>query len=137
MDEHPGVVFGDGRTGRRVVLVGGPDVRQVFRTVKSARAAEADLGAAGVIALVETNTGVPERLVDVAVRYWSSYPDEIDAWIRATEALEAEVLTAWERQQDLLAPRRRCCSTRSSAVRSPDICGLATSTPLLSLTMLR
>lgn len=45
---------------------------------------------------------VPERLV--AVRYWSSYPDEIEAWISETEAIEAEVLVAWERQQDLLAP---------------------------------
>jgi hypothetical protein len=31
--------------------------------------------------LVESNKGVPSRLIDVAVRYWSSYPDEIDAWI--------------------------------------------------------
>lgn len=42
--------------------------------------------------------------MDVAVRYWSSYPDEIDAWISETEASEAEVLAAWEGQQDLLAP---------------------------------
>lgn len=103
MDEHPGVVFRDGRSGRRAVLVGGPDVREVIRAVKSARVAEPDLDAAGVVALVETNTGVPARLVEVAVRYWSSYPVEIDGWIADADMLEAEALAAWERHQHLLA----------------------------------
>lgn len=104
MDENPGVVFRDGRTGRRAVLVGGPDVREVIRAVRSARATEPDHDADGVVALVETNTGVPARLIDVAVRYWSSYPDEINAWIAEADAIEAELLAAWERQQELLAP---------------------------------
>lgn len=104
MDEHPGIVFRDGRTGRRAVLVGGPDVREVIRAVKSARAAEPDLDATAVVALVESNTGVPARLIDVAMRYWSSYPNEIDTWIAETDALEAEALAAWERQQELLSP---------------------------------
>lgn len=103
MDEHPGVVFRDGRTGRRAVLVGGPDVREVIRAVKSSRRAEPVLDAAGVVALVEVNTGVPARLVDVAVRYWSNYPEEIDAWIDEADALEADAFAAWERQQDLFA----------------------------------
>lgn len=103
MDEHPGVVFRDGRTGRRAVLVGGPDVREVIRAVKSARAAEPELDAAGVVALVEANTGVSARLIDVAVRYWSNYPDEINAWIDESDVLDAEALAAWERQQELLA----------------------------------
>lgn len=104
MDEHPGVVFRDGRTGRRAVLVGGPDVREVIRAVKSARSSEPDLGAGEIVALVEANTGVPARLVDVAVRYWAGYPDEIDAWIAEVDAVEADALTAWERAQGLLAP---------------------------------
>ena len=103
MEEHPGVLFRDGRTGRRAVLAGGPDVRDVIRAVKSARAAEPELDAAAIVALVETNTGVPTRLVDTAIRYWSAYPDEIDAWITDVDALEAGVLAAWERRQDLLS----------------------------------
>jgi hypothetical protein len=103
MDEHPGVTFRDSRTGRRAVLVGGPDVREVIRAVKSARAAEPDLDAAALISLVEANAGVPARLVDTALRYWAAYPDEIDAWIADVEAVEAEALAAWERQQNLLA----------------------------------
>lgn len=103
VDEHPGVLFRDGRTGRRAVLVGGPDVREVIRAVKLARAAGPDLDAAAVVALVEANTGVLARLIDIAIRYWSAYPDEIDAWITDVEVLEAEALAAWERRQDLLA----------------------------------
>jgi len=103
MEEHPGVLFRDGRTGRRAVLVGGPDVREVIRAVKSARTAEPELDAAAIVALVEANTAVPARLIDTAVRYWSSYPDEIDAWIADVDQLENEALAAWERQHDLLA----------------------------------
>lgn len=94
MDEHPGIVFRDGPTGRRAALVGGPDVREVIRAVKSARAAQPELDASGVAALVESNTDVPTSLIDVAVRYWSSYPDEIDAWIARTEALEAQATSS-------------------------------------------
>jgi hypothetical protein len=102
MDEQPGVLFRDGRTGRRAVLVGGPDVREVIRAVRSARAAEPDLDAAGVVSLVETNTGVPTRLIDTAIRYWSAYPDEIDSWIADVDELETGAVTAWERQRELL-----------------------------------
>jgi hypothetical protein len=103
MEEHPGVLFRDGRTGRRAVLVGGPDVREVIRAVKSARASEPRLDPADTVALVETNTGVPTRLIDTAIRYWSAYPDEIDAWIADLDVLETEAVTASERQQNLLA----------------------------------
>lgn len=102
MEEHPGVLFRDGPTGRRAVLVGGPDVREVIRAVKSVRAAEPGLDAAAVVALVESNTGVSARLVNTAIRYWSAYPDQIDAWIADVEAVEGEALAAWERQQSLL-----------------------------------
>jgi hypothetical protein len=103
MEEHPGVVFRDGAIGRRAVLVGGPDVREVVRAVKSVRDAEPDLNADGVVALVETNTGVSVRLVETAVRYWSAYPNEIDAWIADIEAVELEHYAAWERRQELPA----------------------------------
>jgi hypothetical protein len=101
MEDHPGVLFRDGRTGRRAVLVGGPDVREVMRAVKSARASEPDLDAAGIVTLVESNTGVPARLIDTAIRYWSAYPDEVDAWIGDVDQFENDALTAWGRQQDL------------------------------------
>jgi hypothetical protein len=102
MEEHPGVIFRDGRTGRRAVLVGGPDVREVIRAVRSARSAEPSLHGGALLALVERNTGVPARLIEAAVRYWSAYPEEIDAWIADVEAVEEETIVAWERRQALL-----------------------------------
>ncbi len=91
--------------------------------MKSSRASEADLNAAGVIAFVATNTEVvPERLVDVAVRYWSSYADEIDAWIREADALEQRYLTH-EQVHELARGRRpdeseQAPSARRAAERS-------------------
>lgn len=103
MQEHPGIVFRDGATGRRAVLIGGPDVREVIRAVMSARASENALDAEGIEALVTANTGVPARLINNAIAYWAAYPDEVDTWIAETEALEEQALLAWERRQGLLA----------------------------------
>lgn len=103
MEDHPGLVFRDGPTGRRAVLIGGPDVREVIRAVRSARSAEPTLDAPAVVALVSANTGVPGRLIDIAIRYWSAYPDEIDTWIADTDSVEEQQLQAWQRRQDLLA----------------------------------
>ncbi len=103
MEDHPGVIFRNGPTGRRAVLIGGPDVREVIRAVKSARAAETDLDADDIVTLVSTNTGVPAHLVDTAIRYWAGYPNEVDAWIGEIESLEEQALLAWERRQGLLA----------------------------------
>jgi hypothetical protein len=103
MEDHPGVIFRDGPTGRRAVLIGGPDVREVIRSVKSARVSEPDLDAGNVVSLVSTNTGVPARLIDTAIRYWAAYPDEIDVWIGEVESFEEQALLAWERRLDLLA----------------------------------
>jgi hypothetical protein len=68
-NEHPGVVFRPGPTGRRAGLVGGPDVWEVVRAVKSARAAEPGLPEEELLVLVAENTGVPVRLIRAAVRY--------------------------------------------------------------------
>src|SRR5580704_12634931 len=35
MAEHPGIIFRSGPTGRRAALVGGPDVWEVIRAIKS------------------------------------------------------------------------------------------------------
>lgn len=103
MAEHPGVVFRDGPTGRRAGLAGGPDVWEVVRAVKSARAAEPDLAEDDVLAVVVANTGVPLRSVRTAVSYWASYPAEIDAEIDAADHAEIAAEEAWRRERDLLA----------------------------------
>lgn len=85
------------------MLIGGPDVREVIRAVRSARRSEPDLAAGEVVALVSANAGIPTRVVDTAIRYWADYPDEIDTWIDEVEGFEEQQLHAWERRQDLLA----------------------------------
>jgi hypothetical protein len=102
-DEHPGIVFRSGPTGRRAGLVTGPDVWEVVRAVKSARASERDLPEDELIALVAGNTGVPARSIRAAVRYWASYPDEVDAEIAAADAAEEAAEQAWQRERRLLA----------------------------------
>jgi len=103
MSEHPGVVFRPGPTGRRAGLAGGPDMWEVVRAVKSARAAEPGLVEDDLLGLVAENTGIPERLIRIAVRYWASYPDEVDAEIAAAEAAEDAAEDAWRRERRLLA----------------------------------
>lgn len=103
MEDHPGVVFREGPIGRRAVLIGGPDVREVIRAVRSARRSEPGLAAEQIVELVTATTGVPARLVETAIRYWASYPDEIDTWIEEVDLFEGQQLQAWERRQDLLA----------------------------------
>lgn len=104
-EEHPGIVFRPGATGRRAGLVGGPDVWEVVRAVRSARHVEPDLSEDEILQLVSHNTGVSVRLIQAAVRYWATYPDEIDAEIHAAAAAEEQAELAWRRQQDLLCRR--------------------------------
>jgi hypothetical protein len=103
MTEHPGIVFRPGPTGRRAALAGGPDVWEVIRDVKSARAAEPELNSNDLLKLVSTNTGTALRLVSTAVRYWAAYPEEVDAEINAAEAAEEAAERAWIRERRLLA----------------------------------
>lgn len=105
MMEHPGVIFRTGPTGRRAGLAAGPDVWEVVRAVRSARAAEPDLGERELLTTVSENTGIPVRLIRVATGYWASYPDEIDAEVAAADAAEENAERAWRREQELLAGR--------------------------------
>lgn len=104
--EHPGIAFRDGVTGRRAGLVGGPDVWEVVRALRSARVTEPELAEEDVLGLVAANSGLPPRLVRTAVRYWASYPDEIDAEIDAASAAEDAADQAWQRERQLLARER-------------------------------
>ncbi len=71
--------------------------------MKSARTAERELADDGLLGLIADNTGTPLRLVRVAIRYWASYPDEIDAEIASADAAEDAAEQAWRREHQLLA----------------------------------
>ena len=103
MTEHSGIVFRAGPTGRRAALASGPDIWEVVRAIKSARTAEPDLAENDLLAMVSDNTGIPVRLIRIAVRYWASYPEEIDAEITAADTAEDLAEDAWRRERHLLA----------------------------------
>lgn len=103
MDEHPGVIFRDGPAGRRAAVVGGPDVWEIIRAVRSARAAEPGLDETAILELVSENSGTAQRLIRTAVDYWSAYPKEVDALVEHANSAEDERLLAWERTRGLLA----------------------------------
>lgn len=104
MDEHPGILFRDGPAGRRATLVGGPDVWEVVRAAQAARAAEPELSESELLSLLEDNTGVPQRMIRVALAYWAAYPDEVDAMVEHARLFEGEQARAASRAGTLLAP---------------------------------
>jgi len=101
--EHPLIVFRDGPAGRRARLVGGPDVWQVIRAVRSARQAEPRFTAGEVLALVSDSTGVSGPLVQAAIAYWAAFTTEIDALIAHAAEEESQGRRRWEREHGLLA----------------------------------
>jgi uncharacterized protein (DUF433 family) len=97
MEDHPGVVFRDGPSGRRAALAGGPDVWEIIETLRGT-------GLTGEQAIAATAEwgALTHAQVHAAVRYYADFCDEVDeriefnrqeadrqraAWVRAREAL--------------------------------------------------
>jgi hypothetical protein len=98
MTEHPGIIFKDGPSGRRAALSLGPDVWEV---VKAAREVD-ERGAAAVPAVAEI-LSLPEERIRLALSYYGSYPDEIDAEIAQADEQSQAAEAGWRAQQQLLA----------------------------------
>lgn len=98
MDEHPGIVFRGGPTGRRAALAAGPDVWEAIATLKSGEAK----GERAISATAKL-LNLTELQIRTAVRYYGAYPEEIDERIRRNveEADAAEAV--WRREQAALA----------------------------------
>jgi hypothetical protein len=105
MVEHPGIVFRDGPTGRRAGLVGGPDVWELIRAINSALSAEPELDEDQILELVATDSGVTDRQLNIAVRYWAVYAREIDTEIELADQAERSAEESWIRQRALLGRR--------------------------------
>lgn len=102
MQEHPLIVFRDSPAGRRARLIGGPDVWEVARAVRSTRAAEPDLGTEELLALVCETSGVEPRLIRAALDYWSAFRIEIDHWLDRADAAATEAEHRWHAEQEIL-----------------------------------
>lgn len=101
-EEHPGIMFRPGPTGRRAAVAGGPDVWEVISTLQAVRAAEPALQGDALVAAVAEAMGQTQRRIHVATRYYAAYPDEIDHRIAANDDMADEAEAAWLTEQRLL-----------------------------------
>ncbi len=98
MEDHPGIVFRSGPAGRRAALAAGPDAWEIIRVVRNVKGS----GEAAVGQAAEW-LGLSREQVDIAVRYYSEYPDEIDRWIDRVDEEARRAQQIWDRRQDALA----------------------------------
>lgn len=96
-EAHPLIVFRNGPSGRRAVLVGGPEVVDVIGAIvggdvpverRRSRAAEI--------------LDIPEVLVDAALAYYTDFTDEIDSVLADRTRVADAAEKAWHRQRTLL-----------------------------------
>jgi hypothetical protein len=80
MEDHPGIVFRDGPTGRRAGLAAGPDVWEVVSALRST-------GLRGDDAIRATAdwSSLSVRQVREVIGYYNEYQDEVDGRIRRHE----------------------------------------------------
>lgn len=101
-EEHPGIVFRPGPTGRRAGLVGGPDIWEVIASLQDVRAEDPALADDSLVGAVAEATGLSPRMIRAAVRYYTAYPAEVDERIAANREAAQEAEAAWRAEQQLL-----------------------------------
>lgn len=97
MESHPLVVFRQGTSGRRPVLVGGPEVADVIGSI-----VDGDVPVGQRRSRAAELLGISEALVDAALGYYADYTDEIDERLATRARLADENETSWRRQRALL-----------------------------------
>jgi hypothetical protein len=98
MDEHPGIIFRGGPTGRRAALAAGPDVWELVAALKSGKArGEKEISQTAEL------LNLTDSQVRSAVRYYGAFPDEIDRRIALNSEDADEAEAAWQRAQAALA----------------------------------
>ena len=98
MEDHPGIVFKDGPTGRRAALVMGPDVWEVVKTLKETGPAQEQ-----AIAGAAEWGNLSHAQVNVALRYYGDFAEEVDARIAFNHEEADRQYAAWKRTQNALA----------------------------------
>lgn len=101
-EEHPGIVFRPGPTGRRAGLVGGPDVWEVIDTLHTVREAEPSSADDALADATAMALGITARQVRIAVRYYAIYRAEVDERIAANRDEADQAEAAWLAEQDVL-----------------------------------
>jgi len=98
MRRHPLVSFRDGPSGRRAVVLGGPDIWEIAAGVIGGDVAPAD----DVARAIEM-FGLRREQVEAALAYYAEFTDEIDGRIAANVATAEEAEALWRRPAGLLA----------------------------------
>lgn len=98
MDDHPGIVFRDGPTGRRAGLAAGPDIWEVVAAVRSMGRTDQ----AALLALAQS-IDLSVSQVRAALGYYADHPEEIDERIRRNEDEADEAEARWHRERAALA----------------------------------
>ena len=93
MDDHPGIVFRDGPTGRRAGLAAGPDVWEVIGALR-----QSGLDGDAAIQATAEWSGLSVRQVRDAIGYYSEYPDEVDDRIRRNPDAADAAERRWREQ---------------------------------------
>jgi hypothetical protein len=94
----PGIVYRDGPTGRRAGLVGGPDVWEVVRALKTIPGRPEQR----VRALAE-QLGLGTDRIRLAVDFYAAHPEEIDRSVVADEQATETVREVISRRERLLS----------------------------------
>lgn len=95
MDEHPGVYFRDGGSGRRPAVLGTRlDVAQIIETLRQNE---------NSVDETAEYLDISPAQVETALRYYAAYRDEIDEWIEQSRAIAKRERELWRRQQQALA----------------------------------
>jgi hypothetical protein len=95
---HPLVVFRDGATGRRVGLVGGPDIWEVIGGLVGG-----DIPVSDRVGRAAELFNLSPEQVTAALDYYAAFPEEIDEEIASNVAAAEESEALWRRRQKLLA----------------------------------
>ncbi len=98
MADHPGIVFRDGPAGRRAALAVGPDVWQVVQTLK-----ETGLAGEQAIAAAAEWGNLSHAQVNMALRYYVDFPEEVDEKIARNRSESERQHAAWLRTREALA----------------------------------
>ncbi|HEX5465211.1 MAG TPA: hypothetical protein VFW92_00900 [Candidatus Limnocylindrales bacterium] len=97
MEDHPGITFRDGPTGRRAALSGGPDIWEVIETLQGT-----GLNGDDAVNATATWGSLTPGQVRGAVRYYAEYRDEVDERIRLNREEAERQRLVWERVQAAL-----------------------------------
>lgn len=97
MDEHPGIIFRDGPTGRRAALPGGPDIWELIQSLK----VSPECGEAAIAETAEL-LNLSEFQVRQGISYYAAFPEEVDRRIEDNVEGSKSAEAAWKREQSIL-----------------------------------